>query len=710
MSTATLTAPDAKGGRSDGLMPVVVLGILGLMVLPVPAGILDALLALNIVASVAILLTSLHIKRPLDFSTFPALLLVTTLLRLGLNISTTRLILLNGAEGTGAAGHVIETFGKFVVGGNYVVGAVIFLILLVINFIVITKGSGRIAEVAARFTLDAMPGRQMAIDADLAAGNITPDEARRRREDVTKESDFYAAMDGANKFVRGDAIAAIIITVINVVGGLVVGVLDHGLPVGVAAKTYSLLTIGDGLVSQIPALIVSTAAGLIVTRSSDQRGLGTQVMNQALANPAVLNASTGVAVAMAFVPGLPVIPFLALAGALQALKSNNANEAKGPTDNTPRSATTPEEARAQEEADLDAALPVEILELRVGYSLVPLVTRDRGGGELLDRIVALRKRFAGELGIKVPPVTLKDSLEIPGGDYRVLVNGVVVAQGSIMTDRLLAMDPGNAGGKVNGIATKDPAFGIPALWIQPQDRDRAEMYGFTVVEPVAVIATHLSEVFREHAAELVGRAELQSLIDIVARRHPRLVDDLIPSVLSLAEVHGVIRGLLRENISVRDLRTIIEALGDAGRVNKHPAALMEAVRLRLGPSIAQTLAELDGKLYAALLEPDLEAALRKVMVTSPEPGLAPDLATAQRVLSAVQKAVEKLGMAGKRPILVAPSDLRYPLWKFIHHFLPQVVVVAQQELPSRLEISAIASVGFERRAGHVTAAGASHAA
>lgn len=701
MSSATAPVLDApSNGRSDLLLPIAVVGLLGLMVVPVAPAFLDALLALNVTAAIAILLTAMHIRRPLDFSVFPALLLVTTLFRLGLNVSSTRLILLEGHNGTAAAGSVIETFGRFVVGGNYVVGAVVFLILLVINFVVITKGSGRIAEVAARFTLDALPGRQMAIDADLAAGNINQEEARRRREQLSQETDFYGAMDGANKFVRGDAIAGLMITAVNIVGGLVVGVLDMGLDIGHAAKLYTVLTIGDGLVGQIPALVISTAAGMIVTRNSDSRGLGTQLMSQALGNRAVLDAASAVVAAVAFIPGLPMVPFLGLVGAMQLYKRTlvTAAAAQGAEPGKPGGAPlTLEQQREKEEQDLQAMLPVESLELRVGYGLVPFVTRDRGGGELLDRIVALRKRFAQDLGIIVPPVVLKDSLEYPSGEYRVFINGVVVAQGTIMTDRILAMDPGNAGGKVSGIETKDPAFGIPALWILPKDRDRAEMWGYTVVEPVSVMATHLSEVFREHAADLLGRVELQQLIDVVARRHPRLVDELIPAQLTIGEVLQVARRLLEEGVSIRDLRTIIEGLSDAARVSKAPVALVEAVRQKLGPAIAQSLVEADQKLYAALLEPDTEATLRKVLVKEGgDVGLAPDLPTAQAVLGGVQRAVEKLGLAGRRPILVAPTDLRYPLWKFVHRFLPQVVVVAQQELPARLEVCATAAVGVER--------------
>ncbi len=561
----------------DVILPLSVVSVLGLMILPVPSSVLDLLLAVNIMAALAIMLTSMHIEKPLDFSVFPSLLLVTTLLRLGLNVSSTRLIMLEGHNGTGAAGKVIETFGNFVVGGNYVVGAVVFLILIIINFIVITKGSGRIAEVSARFTLDALPGRQMSIDSDMAAGLITQEQARTRRESLARETDFYGAMDGANKFVRGDAIAGLIITLINIIGGLVVGVAQAGLSFSEAARTYTVLTIGDGLVSQIPSLIIATAAGLVVTRSSKGKGLGTEVLGQTLGNRRVLGATATVLGAMAFIPGLPVVPFLGLAGAL--LYTRRQLPAEGEATDTAETSEDGATEKRTEEEELQDMLPVEPLTLEVGYSLVSMVTRGKGGGELLDRIVGLRKRFAKELGVVVPQMHLRDSLELTGGAYRVLVHGVEVAKGEVMSGYLLAMDPGGAE-PIEGIDTRDPAFGIAAKWITPEQRDRAEMYGYTVVEPAAVIATHLSEIFREHAAELVGRQELQELIDVVAKRYPKLVDDLIPGVLGYAEIHGVVRNLLNEGVSIRDLRSILEGMGDAARINKRRPALSqeEAVR------------------------------------------------------------------------------------------------------------------------------------
>jgi flagellar biosynthesis protein FlhA len=677
--------------RRDIIVPIFVVGVLGIMMLPLPSMALDLLLAVNITFSLAIMLTSMHIRRPLEFSVFPALLLVTTLYRLAINVSTTRRILLEGHTGTHSAGQVIETFGNFVVGGNYVVGLVVFLILIIINFAVITKGAGRIAEVSARFILDALPGKQMSVDADLAAGVLTQEQARVRRVDLGREADFYGAMDGASKFVRGDAIAGVIITGINIVGGLVIGMGQHGLSASEAAETYTILTIGDGLVSQIPALVISTAAGLVVTRSSDVGNLGSLLIGQTLGNPRVLLTAAGVVGSLAFVPGLPAMPFLLLAGGLYWMKRNlpssEAQEGDMATDDDIQEDIS-------EEAELQEMLQVEPLQLDVGFSLVPLVDKERGG-ELLDRIVGLRKRFARELGILLPPVHLRDSLDIGGDDYQVLLNGVIVASGSVMSGRVMAMDPGDVSEEIEGIDSTDPAFGVPALWIHPSDQERAELAGYTVVEPGAVLATHLSEVFKENAADIVGRQELQELIDVVARRYPKLVDDLIPAVLGYSEVLSVVKNLLREQVSIRDLRSILEALADGARLTKSPTFLTEHVRQRLGPMIAQSLAEPDGKLYAALLDPMCEETLRGCLIRDDnDVALSPDLSVAQGLLLGLQNAIEELSLAGRRPVVVAPSDLRYAVWKFAHRFLPQITVVAQQELPPRLEVSALATVSL----------------
>jgi flagellar biosynthesis protein FlhA len=677
--------------RRDVIVPIFVVGVLGIMMLPLPSMALDVLLAVNITFSLAIMLTSMHIRRPLDFSVFPALLLVTTLYRLAINVSTTRRILLEGHTGTHSAGQVIETFGNFVVGGNYVVGLVVFLILIIINFAVITKGAGRIAEVSARFILDALPGKQMSVDADLAAGLLSQEQARHRRAELGQEADFYGAMDGASKFVRGDAIAGVIITGINIVGGLVIGVGQAGLSFTEAAETYTILTIGDGLVSQIPALVISTAAGLVVTRSSAGGNLGSLLIGQTLGNPRVLMTVAGVVTALAFVPGLPALPFLLLGSGLYWMKRNlpSAEAQAGDMD-------TDDDVQEEvsEEAELQDMLQVEPLQLDVGFSLVPLVDKERGG-ELLDRIVGLRKRFARDFGILLPPVHLRDSLDIGGDDYQVLLNGVIVASGSVMPGRVMAMDPGDVSEEVEGIHSMDPAFGVPALWIHSADQERAEMAGYTVVEPGAVLATHLSEVFKENAADIVGRQELQELVDVVARRYPKLVDDLIPGILGYSEVLSVVKNLLREKVSIRDLRSILEALADGARLTKSPTFLTEHVRQRLGPMIAQSLAEPDGKLYAALLDPMCEEALRGCLIRDDnDVALSPDLNVAQGLLLGLQNAIEELSLAGRRPVVVAPSDLRYALWKFAHRFLPQITIVAQQELPPRLEVSALTTVSL----------------
>ena len=676
--------------RRDVIVPLFVVGMLGVMMMPLPSMALDVLLAINITFSLAIVLTAMHIKKALEFSVFPALLLVTTLYRMAINVGSTRRILLEGHNGPSAAGQVIETFGNFVVGGNYVVGLVVFLILIIINFAVITKGAGRIAEVAARFILDALPGKQMSVDADLAAGVINQDQARSRRDELGREADFYGAMDGASKFVRGDAIAGLIITGINILGGLVIGTSQAGLTIGEAAETYTILTIGDGLVSQIPALIISTAAGLVVTRASDTGNLGSQLIGQTLGNPKVLTTAAGVVSAMALIPGLPVLPFVGLGLGLYVLRRRLPDsDTEETTSGTDGEAATEE---LTEEQQLQGMLQVEPLQLDVGFSLVPLVDRERGG-ELLDRIVGLRKRFARELGILLPPVHLRDSLEIGGDEYQLLLNGVTVATGEVVSDRLMAMDPGDVAEEVEGITTVDPAFGVPALWIPRSEQERAEMAGYTVVEPDAVMATHLSEIFKEHAADIVGRQELQDLVDVVAQRYPKLVDDLVPGVLGYSEILAVVRNLLRERVSIRDLRSILEALSDGARLTKSPTFLTEHVRQRIGASIAQSLTDLDGKLYAALLDPACEEALRGCLIRDDnDVALSPDLHTAQGLLLGMQKAMEELSLAGRRPVVVAPTDLRYGLWKFAHRFLPQVTVVAQQELPPRLEVAALTTV------------------
>ncbi|GMV43216.1 MAG: flagellar biosynthesis protein FlhA [Myxococcales bacterium] len=685
------TSTGFMGSARAMIAPLGVVSIVVLMVLPLPAVLLDFLLALNITIALVILLTAIQLRKALDFSVFPSVLLVTTLFRLALNISSTRLILLKGEEGTEAAGQIINTFGNFVVGGSYVVGSIIFLILVIINFVVITKGSGRIAEVSARFTLDALPGKQMSIDSDLAAGLITQDEARGRREDLAREADFYGAMDGASKFVRGDAVAGLIITALNIVGGLIIGVLIADMSFGDAARTYTILTIGDGLVSQIPALLISTAAGIVVTRAADDRELGGQFSKQLLKDARVMNAGAIVTTALGLVPGMPLLPFLGLAGAMAIAGRTLAREQRAPEALREAAALKPSLSEEDQIADM---LPIEALELEVGYALVPLVDA-REGGELVKRIAGLRRSIATELGIILPPVHLRDNLELASGEYRLLIHGVEAARGTVMPDRLMAMDPGDAREKVDGIATTEPAFGLPALWIRPTHRARAEVAGYTVVEPATVVITHVSEAIHRDAEQLLGREDLQRLLEVVASRAPKVVEELIPTVLSHAELLAVLRALLRERVSIRDLKTVLEVLAEASRYGKAVSFLVDQVRQRLGPAIVQALLGGDGKLKASILDASSEDLLRGVIVrTDNDAMLAPDLQTAQQLLAGLQRLVETANLNGVSPILLAPPDLRYPLWRFANRFLPQLVVLSQRELPPRVEVNTLSTVSI----------------
>jgi flagellar biosynthesis protein FlhA len=689
------------------VMPIVMIGVLALMIMPLPTWLLDFLLTINITISVLILLTSINLKRPLDFSVFPSLLLVTTLLRLGLNISTTRLILLNGSEGKEAAGHIVQTFGDFVVGGNFVVGVVIFLILTLINFIVITKGSGRIAEVSARFTLDALPGKQMAVDSDLASGLITQDEARARRSELARETDFYGAMDGAQKFVRGDAIAGLIITFINIIGGLIIGVGQYDMPFGEAAEVFTVLTIGDGLVSQIPSLLISTASGMVITRAAEDVDLGGQVVTQTFRNKPVLYGTSAVLTALCLVPGMPVLTLLSLAGLLFFLGRRLPAASKPVvTKDGKRVPPTTEPAKDQKQRDEDdvaSLITVHPLEFQVGYALVPMVSKD---GTFVRRITGLRKNAAKDLGLILPAIHVRDNLELAPGEYRLLVHDVEVARATIMVDRLMAMDPGDAKKKLEGIPTRDAAFGLPALWIRTTQRAEAELAGYTVVEPETVVITHLSEVLSAQASRLLGRDELQKLLDVVAQRSPRVVEELLPQVLSHTDLLAVLRVLLEERVSIRDLRTILEALGEAARYGKATSYLVDQVRVRLGAAIAQRYVEPDGKLYVAIFDGATEDLLRNVVIRNEaEVALAPDLQTAQALLAQLQQAHQKLAAQGHASVIVTPVDLRSPLRRFVARLMPQLVVLSQAELPPRLDVVTVSTLSVQpRRAAAARAA------
>jgi flagellar biosynthesis protein FlhA len=663
-----------RGVSAEAVMAVAVLGVLAILVVPLPPPLLDGFLALSIALSVLMLLVALGLKSAQEFSVFPSLLLVTTLFRLALNVATTRLVLLKGGEGPQAAGHVIEAFGRFAVGGSLIVGGVVFLILLVVNFAVITKGSGRISEVAARFTLDALPGKQMAIDADLAAGIINDTEAKQRRKDLAAETEFFGAMDGASKFVRGDAVAGLLITGINIVGGLIAGVVRDGNSLSQAAETYTLLTVGDGLVSQMPALLVSTAAGVLVTRAAGA-DLGSQVGGQLIKSPRALRYAAGVLGALAFLPGLPVIPFLSLAGLAFVLARRAENKTNGgaPKPEPAAKKGDPKHERPQDLLALDA------LALEVGYAILPLIDPAKGG-ELPARITSLRRQAAKDMGIVLPSLHLCDNLRLDANEYRVVLRGVELARGKAWLDRLLCLNPSGAAPDIDGIESRDPAFGLPAVWVLPEQRSDAEARGFTVVDASSAVATHLSELVRRNAHELVGRQEVQELLGMVSKEAPKLVEDTIPAVVTLGDLVRVVKGLLREGLSVRDLRTVLEAVADAAPKSKDTAFLVEQVRKRFARQITSKLA-MGGTIKAVTLDRRSEELLRGTLGQSDgEAVLAPDVEIARRLITGLEHHVAALLTAGRPGVVVAPPELRRPLFDFASRFISDVQVVSAREL------------------------------
>jgi flagellar biosynthesis protein FlhA len=669
--SAPETAPSARG---ELLVAVAVLGILAILIVPIPAPALDAFLALSLGISILMLLVALGLTRAMDFSVFPSLLLIVTLFRLSLNVATTRLILLDGGKGPGAAGHLIETFGRFAVGGSLVVGLVIFLILLIVNFTVITKGSNRVSEVAARFTLDAMPGKQMAIDADLASGIIDDREAKTRRSTLEREAEFFGAMDGASKFVRGDAVAGLAITGVNIVGGLAAGLLRDHLSFGSAIETYTLLTVGDGLVAQMPALLVSTAAGIVVTRAAGT-DLGTQVGTQIFGKPRVLTTAAIVLLALGLLPGMPLVAFGAVAGSL-LLASRRARARLA------AAAIAPAKPRAEEDgADRpQTLLALDAVELEVGYGLVALIDLARGG-ELPGRVTALRRQLAGDLGIVLPSVHLKDNLRLDANAYRVLLRGLEIGKGVAYPDRLMALDPSGNAPAIEGLRGKDPAFGLPAIWIAQADRARAEAGGLTLVDAASVVTTHVAELLRRSAHEIVGRQEVQELLAVVGREAPKLVEDVVPGTVTLGELVRVLRGLLREGLSVRDLRTILEAVADAAPRSKDTAWLVESARRRLARQITARAVSSDGVVHALALDRATEETLRATLGASDgEPALAPDVEVARRLVASLETAATQLATAGNPVVVLAPPDLRRPLWDFASRFVPDLLVVTAREL------------------------------
>ncbi len=672
--------------RTDVAMGLAVLGILAVMLVPLPPLLLDLLLTGNITLSLLTLLIGMYILRPLDFSIFPSLLLLLTLLRLSLNVASTRLILLHGSEGPAAAGQVIHAFGRFVVGGSYVVGAVVFLILVVIQFVVITKGAGRIAEVAARFTLDAMPGKQLSIDADLNAGLIAEAEARARRREIAREADFYGAMDGASKFVRGDAIAGILITAVNIVGGLIIGVVQVKLDLLEALTTYTLLTIGDGLVTQIPALIVSTAAGIVVTRAASETELAVAVSTQFAGHHRALAITAGVLLILGLVPGLPKMPFLLMAVVTGGVAYRGLRRPAGRPGPGPAAAPAPTGPEK-----VESLLALDPLELEVGYSLIPLVDVAQGG-DLLDRIRLVRRQFATDLGFVVPPVRIRDNLQLKPSAYAVKLRGLSVATGEILMGQFLAMNPGTASGAVPGVATTEPTFGLPAQWIVPEDRERAQLLGYTVVDPSSVIATHLTETIRRHGRDLLGRQEVQALLDHLKPTHPSVVEALVPQLLPLGVVQKVLQHLLAEGVSIRDLATILEALADAASTTKDPLLLTEYVRQALGRAICRGLASADGVLKVFTLSPALEQLLADGLAESDQGRyLALEPRTAQRVIEALATTVGKAPPDGTPVILCAPA-IRPHLRRLTERYLPHLAVLSYNEIGPEVTLKAQAMV------------------
>lgn len=661
------------GQRRDLILIFAVIGIIIVMLLPVPPFVLDILLSTMIMLALVILMVSMFIDTVLDFSIFPGILLVITLFKLALNVASTRLIL-----STGQGGTVIDAFGGFVTGGNMVVGTIIFVILLVINFIVITKGSGRIAEVAARFTLDAMPGKQMAVDADLNAGLIDEPEARKRRSDITREADFFGAMDGASKFVRGDAVAGIIITLVNIFGGFVVGMAMLDMSAVDSLKTFTHLTIGDGLVGQIPSLMISTAAGIIVSRAASKANLGREITTQLTQSTPALWISSTVMAGLALVPGLPTLPFLILAGAVAAVAYGKDRALRAEA--TKASEVPRATAKAPEDDRIENYLAIDQMELEIGYALIPLVDVNQGG-DLLERITLLRRQCATELGIIVPPIRIRDNILLQPAQYVVRIKGVQIGGGELMTGCHLAMDPGTVSRRIQGIATREPAFGLPALWITESQKEAAELAGYTVVELPAVLATHLTEVIRAHAHEILTRQDVKTLIDNVRSTHQTVVEELIPSLLAYGEVQKVLENLLRERVSIRDLPTILEALADSARHNRESVHLTEAVRLSLSRSICSALTDSTGVLPVLTLEPGLEQLMEaSVQQTDRGPRLMVRPEIVGRLFDSVRPLVERMAASGETPVLLCSPGIRHQVRRLVEAGFPQLAVLSYAEI------------------------------
>ena len=691
-----MNALAGRGGAAAA--PILIIMLLAMMILPLPAFVLDVFFSFNIAISIIVLLTALYTVKPLDFLAFPAILLVTTMLRLALNVASTRIVLTEGHNGGAAAGKVIEAFGHFLIGGNYTVGIVVFIILTIINFSVVTKGAGRIAEVGARFALDAMPGKQMAIDADLNAGLIGEADARKRRQEVSQEAEFYGAMDGASKYVKGDAVAGIMITVINIIGGLIVGVVMHDLAFGEATKIYTLLAIGDGLVAQIPSLIISIAAGMVVSRVANDEDVSSQLTSQLFKRPEALYITAAIIGGLGMIPGMPNLVFLLLAASLVAggyfiSKRNNgkpAEEAAAAVDAAQQAAT---QAPAEnEEATWQDVMPVDTLGLEVGYRLIPLVDKNQGG-ELLKRIKGIRKKFAQEVGFLAPPVHIRDNLELKPSAYRITLKGVEVGAGEALNGQFLAINPGMASGTLPGLVTTDPAFGLPAIWIEAALRDEAQSMGYTVVDAGTVVATHLNHLITQHASELLGRMEVQALLDHLGKETPKLVEDLVPKVVSLSTLQKVLQNLLVEGVHIRDMRSIIEALSEYANQTQDPGELTAVVRVALGRAIVQQLFPGSNELPVMTLDNRLERLLMQAMGnggdgTGIEPGLADTIA------QQAAHAANQQEQMGHTAVLLVPAPLRVLLSRFLRRAVPTLKVLSHAEVPETKTIRVTSLVGM----------------
>nr|WP_272887596.1 flagellar biosynthesis protein FlhA [Stutzerimonas stutzeri] len=688
-------------GRGNLGVPLLLLVMMGMMMLSVPPFLLDLLFTFNIALSIVVLLVSVYALRPLDFAVFPTILLVATLMRLALNVASTRVVLINGHEGGSAAGHVIEAFGNVVIGGNYVVGIVVFAILMIINFVVVTKGAGRISEVSARFTLDAMPGKQMAIDADLNAGLIDQSEAKLRRVEVASEADFYGSMDGASKFVRGDAIAGLLILFINLIGGVGIGMAQHGMSFSEAGQVYALLTIGDGLVAQIPSLLLSTAAAIMVTRVTSSEDMGQQVNRQMFASPKALAVAAGIMIAMGLVPGMPHTSFLGLgvvaaAGAYWIWHRQKQVVKKAEQEVQKQQELLPAQRTAEtKELGWDDVTPVDMVGLEVGYRLIPLVDRNQGG-QLLARIKGVRKKLSQDLGFLMPSVHIRDNLDLLPNAYRLTLMGVSLAEAEVYPDRELAINPGQVFGPLNGIAARDPAFGLEAVWIEASQRDQAQSLGYTVVDASTVVATHLNQVLHKHAHELLGHEEVQQLLQLLAKSSPKLAEELVPGMVSLSTLLKVLQALLQEQVPVRDIRTIAEAIANAAAKSQDPAAMVAAVRVALSRAIVQNVVGLEPELPVITLEPRLEQILLNSLQKAgqgSEDGILLEPGMAEKLQRSLVDAAQRQEMLGKPAVLLVAGPVRAMLSRFARLAVPNIHVLAYQEIPDNKQVTIVSTVG-----------------